>query len=375
MFAASCKLVAGCLGQSVCALVCVPARGLQFQSFIRSTVAMHPHDLTPFNTLALDAVASDLVRYRSPGDLSDITHRVGQGRQVFVLGGGSNVVLASTLDSLVIKVESAGIRLLDESDDRRIVEAEAGESWHGFVTHCVNHGWGGLENLALIPGTVGAAPVQNIGAYGLELDQRLHGVTAWDLVNGCHVELIPAECGFSYRDSMFKRSEPGRWLILRVRFALPKKWVPVMTYPDLRHHDGLKSKGAAVTARDIYDAVCEVRRRKLPDPDVLANAGSFFKNPVVSAGVFRGLQQRWPDIVGYALENGDWKLAAGWLIERAGWKGRRMGPVGMHERQALVLVNYGGAQAEDVMQLAQRVRDDVRQQFGVTLEQEPVMVR
>lgn len=335
---------------------------------------MHPHDLTDFNTLALGSIAPALVRYRTSDQLPDITAQAACNPQVFILGGGSNVVLAPTLESMVIKVESVGIHLVSESAEHRLVEAEAGESWHGFVTHCVQQGWGGLENLALIPGTVGAAPVQNIGAYGVELDQRLHSVVAWDLVKGQCIEFTPQDCGFSYRNSMFKQAEPGRWLILRVRFLLPRTWVPVLTYPDLQRHSGLIAQGDAVTPQDVYDAVCEIRRQKLPDPKVLANAGSFFKNPLVDAETFQQLKHEWPDVVAYAQNTGDWKLAAGWLIEQAGWKGRRLGLVGMHERQALVLVNHGGATAQDVMSLAQQVCCDVKQRFGVDLEQEPVTV-
>lgn len=341
---------------------------------IHDAVAMPSHDLTEFNTLSLGAVAPRMLRYRSADQLPLITQQLAEGNEVFVLGGGSNVVLAPRLSSLVVKVESAGIRLLDERDGYRIVEAEAGESWHAFVAHCVRQGWGGLENLALIPGTVGAAPVQNIGAYGVELDQRLHRVIAWDLHQGTLHEFRPDECGFSYRDSMFKQAGMGRWLILKVQFALPKSWQAVLTYPDLKRHERLTQLGTAVTPQDVFDAVCQIRRSKLPDPDVLANAGSFFKNPVVSAATYQRLKQQWPELVAYAQDSGDWKLAAGWLIEKAGWKGRRLGPVGMHDRQALVLVNYRDATAQDVACLAQRVRDDVHQHFGVHLEQEPVMV-
>src|SRR5690625_125646 len=231
-------------------------------------------DLRPFNTLALGSTAAGLVRYRTPGQLPDITRLAGNAQKVFVLGGGSNVVLAPELSSLVIKVESTGIRLLHETPELRLVEAEAGESWHGFVTHCVQQGWGGLENLALIPGTVGAAPVQNIGAYGVELDQRIHSLDVWDLERAREVEFLPEDCGFGYRDSLFKRSGAGRWLILRVRFALPKNWMPVLRYPDLQQHKALALRGSLISPRDVFEAVCEIRRRKLPDPDVLANAGS-----------------------------------------------------------------------------------------------------
>lgn len=335
---------------------------------------MHSHDLTAFNTLALAAVAPDLVRYRTHAQLPEITRQIARYQRVFVLGGGSNVVLSPRVTSMVIKVESKGVRLLSESASDRVIEVEAGESWHDFVTYCMHQGWDGLENLALIPGTVGAAPVQNIGAYGVELDQRLHSVLAWDLVEGRMLELKPADCGFSYRTSMFKQAGAGRWLILKVRFILPRIWVSVLTYSDLRTHEALCALGKRITASDVYSAVCEIRGRKLPDPGVLANAGSFFKNPVVGADFFEGLKRQWPDVAAYPQADGCWKLAAGWLIEQAGWKGRRLGQVGMHKNQALVLVNHGGARADDVMALAQRVCGDVKQRFGVSLEQEPVLV-
>ncbi|MGB3704712.1 MAG: UDP-N-acetylmuramate dehydrogenase [Castellaniella sp.] len=302
---------------------------------------------------------------------------------LFILGGGSNLVIEARPRHRILRVALRGIRLRDETASHWVVEAAAGEPWHGFVDHCLAQGWPGLENLALIPGTVGAAPVQNIGAYGLELDQRLHSVVAWDLRSGRERTLRPDECGFSYRDSVFKRDGAGRWLIVRVRFALPKAWASRLDYPDLRDHPGLRSEGGAPgsesgslrpTPRQIFDAVCDIRRRKLPDPAVLGNAGSFFKNPVIGADQAAGLKQRFPDLRTYLQADGRVKLAAGWLIEQAGWKGRRLGPVGMHARQALVLVNHGGAQAADVLALAQAVRADVQARFGVELEQEPVVL-
>ncbi|MGE4450954.1 UDP-N-acetylmuramate dehydrogenase [Castellaniella sp.] len=306
---------------------------------------------------------------------------------LFVLGGGSNLVMSVRPHHRILRVALRGIRLWDETAGHWIVEAAAGESWHGFVDHCLSLGWPGLENLALIPGTVGAAPVQNIGAYGLELDQRLHSVVAWDLRAGREYELRPEACGFAYRDSLFKRDGAGRWLIVRVRFALPKAWTPRLDYPDLRDHPGLRDEGGAFGAggaareasrtpspRQVFDAVCDIRHRKLPDPAVLGNAGSFFKNPVIDADQAAELRQRFRDLRAYPQADGRIKLAAGWLIEQAGWKGRRLGPVGMHERQALVLVNHGGAQAADVLALAQAVRADVQKRFGVDLEQEPVVL-
>ena len=327
-------------------------------------------DLRSSNTLGLPARAA-VLRIRDEAHALALSALADAGRDVFVLGGGSNVVMRERPRHLVARVELRGVRLLREDDEAWEVEAAAGESWHAFVDECLRRGWPGLENLALIPGTVGAAPVQNIGAYGLELDQRLAGVTAWDIPAGRRVDLAPGDCGFAYRDSLFKRMGAGRWLILAVRFRLPKTWRPVLDYPDLRLHPAL---AGAATPRAVFDAVCAVRRRKLPDPAVLGNAGSFFKNPVVPAAVAEDLRARFPGLPTYAQADGGLKLAAGWLIEQAGWKGRRLGPVGMHERQALVLVNHGGATADDVLRLSEAVREDVLARFGVALEREPVLL-
>ncbi|MBP6019933.1 MAG: UDP-N-acetylmuramate dehydrogenase [Burkholderiaceae bacterium] len=337
-------------------------------------LSVSSQDLTTFNTLGLASTASHLVRYQSPDQLADLLAMVQGYKDVLVLGGGSNVVLPAVLGGLVIKVESRGIRLLQESATHFIIEAQAGEVWHDFVDDCIRRGWWGLENLALIPGTVGAAPVQNIGAYGVELDQRLHSVVACQLGTGQMVEMSAQQCGFSYRNSYFKQQPAGQWLILKVRFSLPRQWSPVLTYPDLQHHPVLAAAGSPASARQVFDAVCEIRRNKLPDPAVLGNAGSFFKNPVITAKAYQDLLVNWPAVVAYPQAGGMYKLAAGWLIDQAGWKGRRLGPVGVHDRQALVLVNHGGATAGDIHQLAQAIQADVQQRFGVTLEQEPVNV-
>ena len=332
-------------------------------------------DLGSLNTLGLCSHAAALVRYQSQDQLGELSVVAGRYSRVFVLGGGSNVVLAPQLDCLVIKVESRGVKVCSDTDSELILEVQAGEGWHDFVGHCVANGWDGLENLALIPGTVGAAPVQNIGAYGVELDQRFHSLIVWDLNQRRVIEMSIAECRFSYRDSVFKRWESGRWLILAVRFRLPRPWQPVVDYPDLRLHPALAQAGEGVTAAQIFSAVCEIRSHKLPDPAVLGNAGSFFKNPIVTAAVYGDLKSAHPGLVAYRQEDGDaYKLAAGWLIDQAGWKGRRVGNVGVHHRQALVLVNYGGANADDIISLANAIRADVQARFGVALEQEPVAV-
>lgn len=331
-------------------------------------------DLFSFNTLGLHSSAPALVRYTHPDQLPDLSRLAGDYENAFVLGGGSNVVLAPSLSSLVVKAQSRGIRLVSETHAEWLVEAQAGESWHDFVAFCLDKGWPGLENLALIPGTVGAAPVQNIGAYGVELEERLHSVVAWNLQERRLVEMEGDACRFSYRDSFFKHEPAGRWLIVAVRFRLPKRWQAVLDYADLHRHPVLSAAGAEITPRQVFDAVCDVRRRKLPDPAVLGNAGSFFKNPIVSAASYRVLCDAHAQVVAYPQADGNYKLAAGWLIDRAGWKGRRLGPVGMHDQQALVLVNYGGATVTDVMRLADAVRADVVARFGAQLEQEPIFV-
>ncbi len=330
-------------------------------------------DLTYYNTLGLKSRAAAFLRLTDHTALDGLAETVSRYPRVVVLGGGSNVVLAPHIEGLVIHVETRGATLVDQQSDAVVVEVQAGEPWHRFVSTCVQNGWNGLENLALIPGTVGAAPIQNIGAYGVEQHQYFHSLVAWDLRHGRRVEMGPADCRFDYRDSMFKRSKPGRWLILAVRYLLPHRWEAQVSYPDLARHAGIALAGAAVTPQQVFDAVCEIRRAKLPDPTELANAGSFFKNPVVDAPTFATLRDLHPGLVAYPLDGGKaFKLAAGWLIERAGWKGRQLGPVGMHERQALVLVNHGGATARDIQVLADVVRAEVATRFGVHLEQEPV---
>ncbi|MEO6959391.1 MAG: UDP-N-acetylmuramate dehydrogenase [Burkholderiaceae bacterium] len=337
-------------------------------------LSVSTQDLTSFNTLQLHSRTRALVRYISPAQLGDLSRLVDQYRHVFVLGGGSNVVLAEHLGCLVIKVESRGVRVFEHNDRELIIEAQAGEIWHDFVSLCVASGWDGLENLALIPGTAGAAPVQNIGAYGVELEQRFHSLSVWDLRDRKMLEMGPGDCKFSYRDSFFKRAEPGRWLITAVRFRLPKPWKPVLEYSDLKCYPALMAPTHAVTATQIFDAVCEIRRAKLPDPARIGNAGSFFKNPIVTVARYNAIKALYPGLVAYPQDKGLVKLAAGWLIDQAGWKGRRMGKVGVHDRQALVLINHGGANADDIALLARAVRSDVAARFGVQLEQEPIPV-
>ena len=349
--------------------------------------------LQHYNTFGILARAQTLVRVRSPEDVQDLVADPALGGQpVFVLGGGSNIVLTGDVKPVVLKMEIKGLRLAHETDRHWIVEAGAGEVWHDAVAWTLAQGFAGLENLALIPGTVGAAPVQNIGAYGVELQDRFDSLDAIDLATGQAFSLDAAQCAFGYRDSVFKHAPQaaagagalprgmglaGRAVITRVRFRLPKAWKPELGYLDLER----KRAEAGVshpTAQQVFDWVCEVRRAKLPDPAVVGNAGSFFKNPTVTPDQCADIIAREPKIVHYPMPDGSIKLAAGWLIDACGWKGKSVGKAGVYEKQALVLVNRGrGADSVtggEVMTLAKAIQTSVYERFGIRLEPEPVVV-
>lgn len=290
-----------------------------------------------------------------------------------ILGGGSNVVLTGDFEGVVYLVALRGRRLLADTGEAWLIEAAAGENWHEFVVWTLQNGWPGLENLALIPGTVGAAPIQNIGAYGLEMAERFERLSAIELATGQNVEFDAAACRFGYRDSFFKGAGRARFMITSVTFRLPKIWRASYGYADLARE--LAEQDIAEPApTDIFNAVVAVRRAKLPDPAAVGNAGSFFKNPVISATEHAALQAREPGLVAYPQPDGRVKLAAGWLIDQCGWKGQARGRAAVHERQALVLINRGGASGAEVLALARAIQDDVASRFGVRLETEPVIV-
>jgi UDP-N-acetylmuramate dehydrogenase len=330
--------------------------------------------LKPYNTFGLPAVAQTLVRIAGDGDVRKVVDHPRLGRAPkFILGGGSNIILTRDMPQVVLRVEVRGMRIVEERADATIVEAGAGESWHDLVAWTMQQGCFGLENLALIPGSVGASPVQNIGAYGVELQDRFESLDAVDLVTGRSVTLRAAICNFGYRDSEFKHSLAGRSVITRVRLRLPKPWQPVLGYLDLQRK--IAETGiAAPEARQVFDWVCAIRRAKLPDPAALGNAGSFFKNPVVTPEQCRDIIGRDPEIVHYPLPDGSVKLAAGWMIDACGWKGKTVGQAGVYEKQALVLVNRGAAIGSEVMTLARAIQESVYGRFGIRLEPEPVVV-
>jgi len=330
--------------------------------------------LKPYNTFGLPAVAHTLVRIAGDADVRQVVDHPTLGRAPkFVLGGGSNIVLTRDMPQVVLKVEVMGRRLVEERADAWIVEAGAGENWHEFVMWTLAQGHPGLENLALIPGTVGAAPVQNIGAYGVELQDRFESLDVVDLVTGRSVSLHAHICAFGYRDSAFKHSLAGRSVITRVRFRLPRPWQPVLGYLELERK--VAETGIAhPTAQQVADWIIAIRRAKLPDPAQIGNAGSFFKNPVVTPEQCRDIIGRDPEIVHYPMPDGSVKLAAGWMIDACGWKGKTVGRAGVYERQALVLVNRGGAIGSEVMTLARAIQESVYGRFGIRLEPEPVVV-
>lgn len=332
------------------------------------------HDLSRANTLALPWTAGAFVRAADAADIEEAVRLARAERwRVFVLGGGSNLLVSPRIDALVLQPALCGLELVDHPDGTVAVTVGAGENWHELVQSMLEAGCHGLENLALIPGSVGAAPVQNIGAYGVELAQFLEGVVAYDMEAGRWVRLDRRTCRFGYRDSIFRAEASGRYVISAVELRLRRDCCVEVGYGALR--DELQRRGVShPTPRDVFEAVVSVRRSKLPDPALLPNAGSFFKNPVVSAAHCARLRERFPDIVAYPQSDGDCKLAAGWLIEQAGFKGRIVGGVGMHPRQALVLVNYGGADSAAVLAYAAMVQAEVGRRFGVQLEREPLLV-
>lgn len=326
--------------------------------------------LKPFNTFGVDVQASLFAQAHSDDDVREaLAYARQHDLPVLVIGGGSNLLLTGDVQALVLRMASRGIRILREDCKDAIVEAEAGEPWHPFVQSCLELGLGGLENLSLIPGTVGAAPMQNVGAYGVEIKDVFHSLDALDRQTGEIRSFDLDECAFGYRDSLFKQ-QPGRWVILRVRFRLSRNAGLHLEYGPVRQR--LADMGVQQpTPLHVSRAICAIRAEKLPDPAVLGNAGSFFKNPVVDAGVFAGIKADHPAAVGYPQADGGVKVAAGWLIEAAGWKGYREGDAGVHALQSLVLVNHGQASGEQLLNLARRIQSDIAERFGVRLEMEP----
>lgn len=323
-------------------------------------------DLTGANTFALaassrfGAVLTDIDQLSTAYDYARV-----HALPVHVLGGGSNVILSPRFEGLTLLMALKGKLLIGEDNGNMIVEAAGGENWHDFVAWTLDHGLPGLENLALIPGTVGASPVQNIGAYGLELADRFDSLTAFDTHTMTMRTFGAADCRFAYRQSAFK-AEPGRYIVTGVRFSLPVQWVPILNYA------GLNTLPPDVSPRAVMHQVIALRQSKLPDPRQIGNVGSFFHNPVVTPEVHAAVRAGHPTAPAYPQADGSMKLSAGWLIEQSGLKGVREGQVGVSERHALVLVNHGGGTHEEVVALADRIKKTVLGRFGIALTAEPM---
>lgn len=325
--------------------------------------------LKPYNTFGIDANARYLVEINSEEDLQtllQLTEFVDQPK--LILGGGSNLLLCHDFDGLVVKINIKGIEIIREEEDHVFLTVGAGVNWHQLVLFCVSHGFAGLENLSLIPGTVGAAPMQNIGAYGVELEQAFESLSAIHVLTGQKKTFTHADCSFGYRESVFKRELKGQYIITCVTFQLDKKPTFHTRYGAIQ--ETLVEMGVPddrLSIKAISEAVIRIRRSKLPDPAQIGNAGSFFKNPEIPQSQFDALKAVYPNLPGYPMGNDRVKIPAGWLIEQAGWKGHRAGDAGVHAKQALVLVNYGNATGNDILLLAKKIQESVLATFGVKI--------
>ncbi len=325
--------------------------------------------LKPFNTFGLEAKAAHFVAFTSVKELLNALKLISSDQKMMVLGGGSNILLTQDFDGVVLKNELKGIELIDEERDYVWIKAMAGENWHEFVLHCIENGWAGVENLSLIPGTVGAAPMQNIGAYGVEIKDVFDSLEAVEISSGKYKEFNAEECEFGYRESVFKTSLKGEYIITSVTFRLRKTPEFNISYGAIQ--DTLNEMGVEkLSLKAVSDAVIKIRQSKLPDPAKIGNSGSFFKNPTIDKLDYEGLKAEFPDIPGYKLPNDRVKVPAAWLIEQAGWKGKTFGEIGVHKLQPLVLVNYGNGNGSDIKDLAFKIQSSVASKFGIELNPE-----
>jgi UDP-N-acetylmuramate dehydrogenase len=323
--------------------------------------------LKPYNTFGIEVFAKSFVEVNSISELKSVL--VKNNQQILILGGGSNILFTSNFNGLVIKNNLKSIIVKEENDKEIILKVGAGEMWHEFVLYCVKNKYSGIENLSLIPGNVGASPMQNIGAYGVEVKDLIVEVEAYDLRNNSLKIFSNFECEFNYRSSVFKTSEKGNYLITSVTFKLSKE-ANINTSYGAIEAELQRLNVSSPTIKDVSDAVINIRKSKLPDPQKIGNSGSFFKNPVVSASKKNNIIKKYDEVPNYLQPDGSFKIAAGWLIEKCGWKGKRIDCYGVHEKQALVLVNYGGAKGSDILNLSEQIIKSVDDVFGIKLERE-----
>lgn len=328
----------------------------------------HNIELRELNTFGIAATARLFSRFSSDSELGELLQQAGD-HELLILGGGSNVLFTKNIDAWVLKNEIRGIRVVEESDESIVVEAGAGEVWHEFVQHCVQQNWGGIENLSLIPGSVGASPMQNIGAYGVEIKDVFEYLDAMEIKTGNIRRFYGDDCAFGYRESVFKRALKNQFVITRVAYRLDKHPKVNTSYGAIEEE--LTQRGiTSPSIQDVSQAVIAIRSSKLPNPAEIGNAGSFFKNPVVEKATYAQILTSYPNCPSYPIDELHVKVPAGWLIEQAGWKGMRRNNHGVHTKQALVLVNYGGATGSEIYQLSHDIIENVKDKFSIELERE-----
>lgn len=328
------------------------------------------YPLLKLNTFGVDVKAKYFTSINTINELIEVTNtNVFKDLELLILGGGSNILFTKDFDGLVILNNIKGKEIIDQNQQSIFLKVGAGENWHELVMYCVDNGWGGIENLSLIPGNTGTAPMQNIGAYGVEIKETFVELEALEISSGKIVKFNNSDCEFGYRESVFKNKMKNQYIILNITLELKKNPVLNINYGDVKAIlESQNIKNPAI--KEVSNAIISIRQSKLPDPKKIGNSGSFFKNPIVSLIQLELVKKKYPNVVNYEINENEFKIAAGWLIERAGWKGKKFNNYGVHEKQALVLVNYGLANGMEIFELSEKIILDIKDKFGITLERE-----
>ena len=328
------------------------------------------YPLLKLNTFGVDVKAKYFTSINTINELIELTNtNVFKDLELLILGGGSNILFTKDFDGLVILNNIKGKEIIDQNQQSIFLKIGAGENWHELVMYCVDNGWGGIENLSLIPGNTGTAPMQNIGAYGVEIKETFIELEALEISSGKIVKFNNSDCEFGYRESVFKNKMKNQYIILNITLELKKNPVLNINYGDVKAIlESQNIKNPAI--KEVSNAIISIRQSKLPDPKKIGNSGSFFKNPIVSLNQLELIKKKYPNVVNYEINENEFKIAAGWLIERAGWKGKKFNNYGVHEKQALVLVNYGLANGMEIFELSEKIILDIKDKFGITLERE-----
>lgn len=328
------------------------------------------YPLLKLNTFGVDVKAKYFTSINTINELIELTKtNLFKDLELLILGGGSNILFTKDFDGLVVLNNIKGKEIINQNQQSIFLKIGAGENWHELVMYCVDNGWGGIENLSLIPGNTGTAPMQNIGAYGVEIKETFVQLEALEISSGKIVKFNNSDCEFGYRESVFKNKMKNQYIILNITLELKKNPVLNINYGDVKailESQNIKNPGI----KEVSNAIISIRQSKLPDPKKIGNSGSFFKNPIVSLNQLELIKKKYPNVVNYEINENEFKIAAGWLIERAGWKGKKFNNYGVHEKQALVLVNYGLANGMEIFELSEKIILDIKDKFGITLERE-----